>query len=156
MYTAIFLFLYELKVKIYEEMYKTIKRDAPHFSIKFCEIYLPIYGKIFSHRRSIGRFRSLLTAKTMSSRLSQTPVLRIHRQDIRIGNGDGRPAHSSRTMYQFLFSSVFQPLPCRHPTPRHDLILSPRPLTRSAFVTEPFLLGSVYTGLVGLGATNGR
>lgn len=149
-----------MNLKIHEKRDKNVKKDATHFSIKFCEIYLSVLWKdsLASLRRIIRSDDSglFLTAKTMSSRLSQTPALRIHRQDIRIGNGNGRPAHSSRTMYQFLFSSVFQPLPCRHPTPRHDLILSPRPLTRSAFVTEPLLLGFVYTRLVGLGATNGR
>lgn len=44
------------------------------------------------------------------------------------------PAHFSKTMYQFLFSSVFHP---RRLDQRHDLILSFRPLTRSTFVTSP-------------------
>lgn len=46
----------------------------------------------------------------------------------------GRLARSSRAMYQFLSSSVFHP---RELAPRHDLVLSARPLTRSAFVTQP-------------------
>lgn len=109
-------------------------------------IYFPIM-KRFSHiEGSIeGRAGDSVSSDgkdNVLSSLSRT-VLRIHRRDIRIGNGDDRPAHSSRTMYQFLFSSVFQP----HPRDTISFYLLD-PLHDPRLLRSPFSSALVYTGLV--------